>query len=35
MKYSRQNNIGLVIPLVALIEYRGVVGLAIHNNLEY
>ena len=35
MKYSKHNNIGLVIPLVALIEYRGVVALAVHNNSEY
>ena len=34
MKYSRQNSIALVIPLVALVEYRGVVCLAVQNNNE-
>lgn len=34
VKYSRQNSIGLVIPLVSLMEYKGIVGLAVHNNSE-
>lgn len=34
IKYSRHNSIGLVIPLIALIEYKGVVALALHNNGE-